>query len=88
VVTAFKVRVNLPKALPGAPEKVLVLDEPVANVVELREALKRRLPEAAEDLDGVEMNIAVNGTLLLSGEKAALLRSGDEVTLVPAMAGG
>ncbi|MBW7850895.1 MAG: MoaD/ThiS family protein [Rhodospirillales bacterium] len=88
VVTAFKIRVNLPKALPGAPDKVVIVDEPVDNVVELRQVLARRLPEAAAELDGVEMNVAVNGDLLLSGEAAARLRSGDEVTMIPALAGG
>ncbi len=45
--TGFALRVELPKPLPGAPEKSIVIDEPVANVSELRNALRRHLPEAA-----------------------------------------
>lgn len=88
VTTGFAVRVELPKPVPGAPDRMVVIDEPVANVVELRAALKRRLPEAAADLDDAHINVAVNGTVLLSGEKAHRLNPGDQVTLVPAMAGG
>ncbi len=87
-VTGFAVHVELPKPLPGAPEKELIIDEPVTSVTELRQALKRRLPEAATDLDDASLNIAVNGHMLLAGEKAALLHDGDRVALVPIIAGG
>lgn len=88
VVTGFAVEVDLPPELPGAPEHGVIIDEPVNNVIELREALKRRLPEAAEKLDDRSLNIAVNGEMLLSGEKQASLRNGDQVTIVPMLAGG
>lgn len=87
-VTGFAITVTLPKALPGAPEKTVILDEPVATVGELEAALKRRLPEAAQELERVEMNLAVNGNVLLSGAAATRLSSGDEVTLIPALGGG
>lgn len=86
--TGFAVRVELPQALPGAPEKAIVIDEPVANVVELRHALLRRLPEAQEALNDHSWNIAVNGHMLLSGEREAALHSGDRVAFVPIIAGG
>lgn len=87
-MTGFAVEVDLPPELPGAPEHGVIIDEPVNNVIELREALKRRLPEAAEKLDDRSLNIAVNGEMLLSGEKQASLRNGDQVTIVPMLAGG
>lgn len=86
--TGFAVRVELPHALPGAPEKAVVIDEPVANVVALREALRRRLPEAQEALNDHSWNIAVNGRMVLSGEREQALHSGDRVAFVPIIAGG
>jgi aldehyde:ferredoxin oxidoreductase len=65
------VRVELPNDLPGAPEHAIVVDEPVANVVELRQSLRRRLPEAAERLGDRNLNVAVNGEMVLSGEVRA-----------------
>ena len=86
--TGFCVRVDLPRALPGAPENAIVIDEPVSNVTDLRRELKRRLPEAAADLDDKMLNVAVNGHMLLAGEGNAALANGDRVTLVPIFAGG
>jgi aldehyde:ferredoxin oxidoreductase len=54
----------------------------------LRAALLRRLPEAAADLNDSSWNVAVNGTMLLSGESSARIASGDRVVLVPIIAGG
>jgi aldehyde:ferredoxin oxidoreductase len=87
-LTGFAIRVKLPKVMPGAPEKLVVIDEPVANVTELRRTLKIMLPEAANDLDDQNINIAVNGDLKLSGEAGANLRSGDVVELIPIIGGG
>ncbi|NMG46274.1 aldehyde ferredoxin oxidoreductase [Aromatoleum toluvorans] len=86
--TGFAVRVELPNVLPGAPEKTVVIDEPVANVVALRDALARRLPEAREALNDHSWNIAVNGHMVLSGERNAMLHHGDRVAFVPIIAGG
>ncbi|MCL4758506.1 MAG: MoaD/ThiS family protein [Rhodocyclaceae bacterium] len=88
VATGFAVQVELPRPLPGAPEKAIVIDEPVASVGALREALRRRLPEAQDELADTSWNVAVNGTMLLSGEKDAPLANGDRVTMVPIFAGG
>ncbi len=88
LITGFAVRVELPKQLPGAPEKVIIIDEPVNDVGQLRDALLRKLPEAAEDLNDRSWNIAVNGNMVLSGERAACISSGDRVSLVPIIAGG
>ena len=86
--TGFALRVELPKPLPGAPEKSIVIDQPVANVAELRSALRRLLPEAHAALDDPSWNIAVNGEMLLSGEISKALHSGDRVQLIPIIAGG
>ncbi len=88
VVTGFAVSVELPAGTPGAAERIVVIDEPVANVVELREALRRRLPEAATRLDDRSLSVAVNGELLIAGESRKDLHSGDQVTLMPMLGGG
>ncbi|MBI5791116.1 MAG: MoaD/ThiS family protein [Rhodocyclales bacterium] len=87
-ITGFAVRVDLPKALPGAPEQSVVIDETVGDVGALRKALLRKLPEAATDLNDSSWNVAVNGQMILSGESASHIASGDRVTLVPIIAGG
>ena len=86
--TGFALRVELPRPLPGAPEKSIVIDQPVTNVAELRDALHRHLPEARQQLDDPTWNITVNGEMLLFGESARALHSGDRVQLVPIIAGG
>ena len=74
--------------MPGAPEHAVVIDEPVDNVIELREQLRRRLPEAAERLADRSLSIALNGEILMVGEASAKVSSGDEVTLMPMIGGG
>jgi aldehyde:ferredoxin oxidoreductase len=80
--------VELPKVLPGAPEKAVVIDQPVANITELRAALCARLPEAREALDDPSWNVAVNNEMALAGERNRSLVDGDRVMLVPIVAGG
>jgi len=82
------VRVELPKPLPGAPDKAIVIDEAVSSVSELRSALRRHLPGAHAALDDPTWNVTVNGEMVLSGERGRALRSGDRVSLVPIIAGG
>jgi aldehyde:ferredoxin oxidoreductase len=86
--TGFALRVELPQPLPGAPEQSIVIDESVANVSELRTALRRHLPQAHAALDDPTWNVTVNGEMVLSGERGRALRSGDQVRLVPIIAGG
>jgi aldehyde:ferredoxin oxidoreductase len=88
LITGFSVRVDLPKPLPGAPEKVVIIDESVSDVTALRLALLRKLPEAAGDLNDSSWNIAVNGNMVLSGEASVPIVSGDRVILVPTIVGG
>ena len=88
VVTGFAVHVELPGPLPGIPDKQVIVDRPVASVAELRAELLRRDPEARSALSDSSWNIAVNGSLLLSGERGTALHHGDQVTVVPIIAGG
>jgi len=86
--TGFAVRVELPPDMPGAPDHAIVIDEAVGTATELREAVKRWLPEAADELADRNLNVAVNGNMVLSGEKDAAIRNGDRVALVTMIAGG
>lgn len=87
-VTGFAVKVNLPGDLPGSDEGIVVIDQPVTSVSEMREQLKRRLPKAANWLDDRSLGVAVDGQFLLSGERSTPLRNGAEVVLTPMLAGG
>jgi phenylacetate-CoA ligase len=72
--TGFAVRVELPKPLPGAPDKAIVIDEAVSSISELRSALRRTPAGAhADDLDDKTWNVAVNGEMVLSGERGRAL---------------
>lgn len=86
--TGFSVRVQVANAMPGAPEHEFVIDEPVSNVVELRDAVKRRFPEAIEFLSDRNLGVAVNGELALHGENTVPVRSGDKVMLTTVISGG
>ena len=88
VATGFALRVELPRPLPGAPEGSIIIDQAVANVTELRSALRRHLPEARSALDDPTWNVTVNGAMILSGEATHVLCNGDRVRLVPIIAGG
>ncbi len=86
--TGFSLRVDLPNDMLGAPEHAIILDEPVSNVIEMRSLLSRRLPEAADKLGDRNLNVAVNGEMVLSGEQAVALKNGDRVTVFPMISGG
>lgn len=86
--TGFAVRVDLPQDLPGAPEHAVIVDEPVANLAELRQWLARWLPEAAQRLGDRNLNMAINGEMVLSGEQDRAVANGDKVSVFPMIAGG
>ncbi|HET9596252.1 MAG TPA: aldehyde ferredoxin oxidoreductase C-terminal domain-containing protein [Anaeromyxobacteraceae bacterium] len=88
VVTGFAVKVKTLGALDQGGEREFVLDQPVATVEELRAALADRLPHAAEQLRDGMIALTVNGNLVLSRERSVAVRSGDEVHLIVAIAGG
>jgi len=83
------ITVRLPVMLRGddaAPE--LVVDEPVANVRQLVDALQRLRPGLAPHLHDSLYNFAVNDTLILHGADAHRLKDGDIVEIIPTIAGG
>ena len=86
--TGFSIDVILPTSTPGAPESRCIIDEPVSNVYELRQALARRLPEAVDVLSDRTLGFTINDEPLLHSEKQCPVQNGDRVILVPVMAGG
>lgn len=88
VTTGFSVRVTLPVGIPGAPEAAVIIDQPVANVAELREALNERLPHAGAQLEDMSLVVVVNDNVVLSNEQTALIKDGDEVTILAMLGGG
>jgi aldehyde:ferredoxin oxidoreductase len=88
-VTGFAVTVVLPCGrFPGAPEGAVIVDQPVANVAELRVALQRRIPHAAAQLDDKSLNVVVYGVMVLDYEQNVAVRTGDEVTILSMLGGG
>lgn len=88
IVTGYSVRVKLPDAFPGAPEEGLILDEPVANLVELRQRLLQLLPEARERLNDPNLNVVCNDRMILSGEEQVEIPDGSEIFLCSIVSGG
>lgn len=88
LATGYAIKVNLSEVMPGAPEQALIIDEPINNISQLRQALLRKLPEASEQLSNDTINIAIDGDMVLSGEQTTPVPNGSEVTLVPIIAGG
>ncbi len=85
--TGFAVTVDFPREAEQPAETVL-LDEPVADLAELRIALERHCPTLAGRLDN-ELSMAVlNGQTILSGERTTPVRDGDRVSFVNAISGG
>jgi len=88
VITGFAVTVTLPVGFAGAPEGAVIIDQPVSNVKELREALDVSLWRAAGQLKDSSLVVAVNGEIVLSNEKDAAIKNGDELAVFPLLGGG
>ena len=88
VATGFAVRVELPRPLPGAPGKAIVIDRPVSDVAQLRAAVAAWLPEARDELADRSWNVAVNDEMVLAGESGRPVRDGDRITFIPIVGGG
>jgi molybdopterin converting factor small subunit len=80
------ITVRLPEPLRNGSATVTV-NESVATLGELMTILEARLPKFAEDRDEL-FNFAINGELILHGEKKVALQNGDEVEVVVAFSGG
>ena len=88
VVTGYAIRVKFPWALPGAPEQGLVIDQPVASLAQLRQLLRRKLPTATPLLDDPNLNIVLNGKMIMAGEEQTAIPNGSEITLIAFVSGG
>jgi aldehyde:ferredoxin oxidoreductase len=88
VVTGYCIRVKFPCALAGAPEQYIVVDEPVAHLGELRQHLRGKLPEASAILDDPNLNIVIDGKMILAGENQTEIPDGSEVYLISYVSGG
>lgn len=80
------ITVRLPQPLRNGAA-TLTVNESVSTLGELMTILEARLPQFAEDRDEL-FNFAINGELILHGEKKAALQNGDEVEVVVAFSGG
>ena len=88
IVTDYNIRVKFACALPGAPEQGIIVDEQVANLSELRELLRYKLPEANEILNDPNLNIVINGKMILAGEDQTEIPDGSEISLISYVSGG
>jgi len=82
------VTVHFPASLKALAGDTLTVAAPVATVGELVAALDRLAPGLADALDDPLYNIAVNNELLLHDVDGHRVRDGDEVEVVPTIAGG
>jgi molybdopterin converting factor small subunit len=80
------ITVRLPEPLRNGAATFTV-NETVTTLGELMTILEARLPKFAEDRDEL-FNFAINGELVLHGEKKMALQNGDEVEVVVAFSGG
>lgn len=80
------ITVRLPEPLREGAE-LLTISEPVASLADLIRVLEARLPNFRESRDEL-FNFAINGMIVLHGEKDVRLEPGDEVEIVVAFAGG
>ncbi|WP_260295284.1 aldehyde ferredoxin oxidoreductase C-terminal domain-containing protein [Sedimenticola hydrogenitrophicus] len=87
VLTGYSLKVQLPE-LPGVKRHSLVINRPVRNIQELRQRLISSLPQAAEALQDSSFGISINDQLVVASEQGLALHNGDQVSLVPMLAGG
>ena len=83
----FHIRVRLAEPLRDEAGEFLDVITPVANIGELIDVLERTVPSFDAHRDEL-FNFAVNGNLIVNGERSVALKSGDEVELLVAFAGG
>jgi aldehyde:ferredoxin oxidoreductase len=88
LVTGFAVRVRLPEAVPGAPDRELIIDRKVDTLKELSEALAEQLGGPAAAVEDRAINLAVNGDMVLSGQDRHPVQDGDQIELIRAFSGG
>ena len=82
------ITVLLPATLHVNDANRLAVQEPVATVAELVDAIDRRIPGFREQLDDSVFNFAVNDEMLLFRARDRALRDGDVVEVIPTISGG
>jgi molybdopterin converting factor small subunit len=82
------ITVRFPSMLHGLAGRELTVDEPVADLGALLDALEQKIPGLARDLADPIYNFAVNDEMLLHGVRTHPLRNGDVVEIVPTISGG
>jgi sulfur carrier protein ThiS len=83
----FRIDVRLPEPLRHGGLAMIAIETPVGGLAELLQILESRIPDFSAGHDEL-FNFAVNGELILHGERGVALESGDEVEIVIAFAGG
>ncbi len=82
------IAVHFPSMLHGLAGHELTVDEPVADLGALLDALEQKVPGLARDLADPIYNFAVNDEMLLHGVREHPLNDGDVVEVVPTISGG
>jgi molybdopterin converting factor small subunit len=82
------ITVRLPSTLQSGCGAQVTIDEPVATVADLLQAIDVRCPGLRAQLEDHVFNVAVNDEMLLHGAGQRALNDGDVVEIVPAIAGG
>jgi sulfur carrier protein ThiS len=83
----FRINVRLPEPLRHHGIDMIAIDTPVRALGDLLTVLESRIPDFSAANNEL-FNFAVNGELILHGERSVALESGDEVEIVIAFAGG
>ncbi len=82
------ITVHFPSMLHARVGQTLVIEEPIASIAALVDALDRRVPGLARELADPVYNFAVNDEMLLHGVLQRALADGDVVEIIPTIAGG
>lgn len=83
----MSILVRLPEPLRGGAGESMTIDSDVRTMGELIHILEQRIPDFAQENDEL-YNFAVNGEMILHGEKDVPLKKGDEVEVLVALSGG
>jgi len=87
VLTGYKLTVNLPE-LPNLQRRSVVINKPIEDLAALRANLIKQFPQAANRIDDPALGFSVNDEMVVGSEKEVTLKNGDEVNIVPLLAGG
>ncbi len=83
--TGYALKVTLPADAGGTQ---FVVDQPTEGLAELRGQIRRQFPQYANAIDDPGLGVAINGEMVVGSELDVVLKDGDDIVLVPAMAGG